>query len=434
MSDQLMNLFDHILKYNDKTIYIAFDSKLKPYFHANQLCQILEYNDCKRAIRINVDKEDIFPLSKIVKNYKMLYKNVQGTTKFLSEIGMYSLILASRTKRAKEIKNWITREVMPSLRKYGEYKLNHKYETQIAKLNRIIYEQRNQINILEHNLKKAKYDKGGMIYILRVINDKRNLNLNETLYLKFDRTINMNKRKPLYDTCTHNKVQVLKTIQVNNPKIIEQCVIELMNKYQIQNRKEYFKCSYNQLISAISQCINYYEDKLIDKKPDVEFHDQKVNGSNRQRKINNLIYDEIKILKILNDKEFDELCELKDNNNEIYDSDYNSNSDSDLNSKNYIEDKDGNENYDSDSDFNSNPDFKSKNYIEDKDRDENYDSDYDFYSDYHSDNENHDFRKNYKNNTDVCDNIQVGGNNNVKTYLSYLKYKLKYLQLKYDLT
>lgn len=410
MSDQLMNLFDHILKYNDKTIYIAFDSKLEPYFHANQLCQILEYNNCKQAIRINVDKEDIFPLSKIVKNYKMLYKNVQGTTKFLSETGMYSLILASRTKRAKEIKNWITREVMPSLRKYGEYKLNHKYKTQIDKLNQIIYEQKNQINILEHNLKKPKYDKGGIIYILRVINDKINLNLNinETLYLKFGRTKNMNKRKPLYDTCTHNKVQVLKTIQVNNPKIIEQCVIELMNKYQIQNRKEYFKCSYNQLINVISQCINFYEDKLIDKKPDVEFHDQKVNGSNRQMKINNLIYDEIKIFKILNDKEFDELCELKDNNNENYDSDYDSDSDSDFKSKNYIEDKDG-------------------------DGDENYDSDYDFDSDYHSDNENHDFRKNYKNNTDICDNIQVGGNNNVKTYLSYLKYKLKYLQLKYDL-
>ncbi len=314
MKNTSINLFEHILKYEENIVHIAFDNKnSKPYFHANQLCQILEYNDCKQAIQINVKKNDIVYLKDIVKNYKILYKNVQGNTKFLSEEGMYSLILSSKKEKAKEITNWITHEVMPSLRKYGEYKLNHKYKKQIDELNKVLYEQKNKIKILEHNLRKPKYDKGGMVYILRIINDKLNLDENEILYLKFGRTKNMNKRKPLYDTCTHNQVQILKTLYVDDPKNIEQCVIKRMEQYKVKDRKEYFKCSYNQIIEEIASCINFYEHNIINKQPDIELNRQNINFNDNQI-----------LFKILNDNEYDDICEL---NNTESDEDYNSDSD-----------------------------------------------------------------------------------------------------------
>lgn len=157
MLDKTIDLHNHILNYDNNIIYIAFDEKnSEPYFHANQLCQTLEYNNCMAAIKNNVDSSDIKKLKDIVKNYKTLYKNVQGNTIFLNVAGMYSLIFSSKKEKTEEIKNWITREVMPSLKKYGNYKLNYKYKKQIEKLNNVIRDQQIKIKILEHHLKKTK--------------------------------------------------------------------------------------------------------------------------------------------------------------------------------------------------------------------------------------------------------------------------------------
>ncbi|ARF07996.1 BRO-N domain protein [Catovirus CTV1] len=304
MTNKNIDIYHRLLKYGNDIVYIAFDDKdLQPYFHANQLCDILDYNNCQATIKNNVDIKDTVHLKDIVKNFKVLYKNVQGNTKFLNEAGLYSLILSSRKDKAKEVRYWITHEVMPSLRKYGEYKLNHKYKKQIDELNKIIYEQKNKIKILEHNLKVPKYDKGGMVYILRLINDKLDFDKNEILYLKFGRTKNMKTRKPNYDTCAPNKVQVLKTLYVDDPKNIEQCVIKRMEEYKIKDKKEYFKCTYNQLINEIASCIKFYEHGDINKEPEISRHSFKDNQT--------------LLFKILNDNEFDEICEDFNSDDEI---------------------------------------------------------------------------------------------------------------------
>ena len=42
---------------------------------------------------------------------------------FLNESGLYSLVLSSKLETAKKFKRWITSEVLPSIRKYGYYKM-----------------------------------------------------------------------------------------------------------------------------------------------------------------------------------------------------------------------------------------------------------------------------------------------------------------------
>ena len=42
---------------------------------------------------------------------------------FINESGFYSLILSSKLETAKKFKRWITSEVLPSIRKFGYYKL-----------------------------------------------------------------------------------------------------------------------------------------------------------------------------------------------------------------------------------------------------------------------------------------------------------------------
>ena len=228
MATSLLDIYRKILKYNNHEVYIAFHYETKePYFNAKQVCQMLEYLDCRDALRNNVLKENIYYLKDIVKNYKILYKNAQGYSKYLNEAGLNSIILKSKQKNALNISRWITEEVMPSIRQYGEYKLQSKEKKQIDELNKLLEDKKEEIDILKHNLKKDKFKKGNSVYILRAIENTMDLKLNEKIYLKFGKTTNMKPRKFVYDTAHKNKTQILKHIKVKNMLLrkIKKCFI-----------------------------------------------------------------------------------------------------------------------------------------------------------------------------------------------------------------
>jgi prophage antirepressor-like protein len=78
---------------------------------------------------------------------------------------MYSLILKSKNKKATEIFNWISHEVMPSLRKFGNYKVNDNLQSKISELNTTIEKLKNNIDVLKHDLKKKFNKKKYCVYI-----------------------------------------------------------------------------------------------------------------------------------------------------------------------------------------------------------------------------------------------------------------------------
>ena len=45
----------------------------------------------------------------------------EQVTRFISESGLYALVLGSRKPEAKAFKRWITHEVIPAIRKTGGY-------------------------------------------------------------------------------------------------------------------------------------------------------------------------------------------------------------------------------------------------------------------------------------------------------------------------
>ena len=68
-----------------------------------------------KGYEINIGGNDSLPLTWNDKN-----------SIYINESGLYSLILRSDMDNAKKFKRWITREVLPSIRKNGRYELNHK--------------------------------------------------------------------------------------------------------------------------------------------------------------------------------------------------------------------------------------------------------------------------------------------------------------------
>ena len=92
------------------------DYKQIIWFLGKDVAKILGYSDTNQAIRKHVDEED---------KYKGAVETTGGLQQpfYINESGFYSLLLSSKLETAKKFKHWITSEVLPSIRKYGYYKL-----------------------------------------------------------------------------------------------------------------------------------------------------------------------------------------------------------------------------------------------------------------------------------------------------------------------
>ena len=62
-------------------------------------------------------------------------KRNEGNTIYINESGLYSLILCSKLESAHAFKRWVTKDVLPSIRKMGRYvydDMNHKYNDSLT--------------------------------------------------------------------------------------------------------------------------------------------------------------------------------------------------------------------------------------------------------------------------------------------------------------
>lgn len=103
----------------------AINLNNEPWFVGKSLTNILEYKNPTKALRDNVDDEDQQTLTYKASNQKLkatLWRGNDYSNKTLvNESGVYSLVLRSIMKEAREFKHWVTSEVLPSIRKHGAY-------------------------------------------------------------------------------------------------------------------------------------------------------------------------------------------------------------------------------------------------------------------------------------------------------------------------
>ena len=91
------------------------------WFRGFEVASILGYSNKKQAIQKNVDIEDKKKLSEISGALPDTPAKIQKHSIIINESGLYSLILRSKLPAAKEFKRWVTKEVLPSIRKTGSY-------------------------------------------------------------------------------------------------------------------------------------------------------------------------------------------------------------------------------------------------------------------------------------------------------------------------
>ena len=132
-----MSIIEKVFKYEVTELpVIKYEDEI--WFKAVVVATILKYTNQRKAIRDHVDPEDKRKLSELMskskRNDSFRLKGNEGNSLYLSESGLYSLILRSKLESAKEFKRWVTSQVLPSIRKTGRYDycMNHKYNNTLT--------------------------------------------------------------------------------------------------------------------------------------------------------------------------------------------------------------------------------------------------------------------------------------------------------------
>ena len=85
----------------------------EPWFVAKDVCECLAISKHRDAIsRLDADERGALKVDTLGGKQEMATVN---------EYGLYSLVLSSRKPEAKEFKRWITHDVIPQIRKTGQY-------------------------------------------------------------------------------------------------------------------------------------------------------------------------------------------------------------------------------------------------------------------------------------------------------------------------
>ena len=124
-----MSIIEKVFKYEATELQVIM-CKDNIWFKAVAVATILKYTNQRKAIRDHVDPEDKRKLSELVLKTKRnesfplqtgSLKGNEGNTVYINESGLYSLIFGSKLESAKAFKRWVTKDVLPSIRKTGRY-------------------------------------------------------------------------------------------------------------------------------------------------------------------------------------------------------------------------------------------------------------------------------------------------------------------------
>ena len=89
----------------------------EPWFVGKDVAEALGYSKARNAIATHIDSED--------KKDAPIQGTLGGVQEMtvINESGLYSLVLSSKMPSAKKFKRWVTSEVLPALRKTGQYQV-----------------------------------------------------------------------------------------------------------------------------------------------------------------------------------------------------------------------------------------------------------------------------------------------------------------------
>ena len=123
----MSNMFEKTFKNEDLGFELKsyIDKQQNVWFKGKDVAEILGYSKTRDALSRHVDSED---KQQIFTSHTSVHKTWTvppsgSMCTYINESGFYSLVLSSKLETAKNVKKFVTSEVLPCIRKFGYYKV-----------------------------------------------------------------------------------------------------------------------------------------------------------------------------------------------------------------------------------------------------------------------------------------------------------------------
>ena len=104
-----------VFNFNSNEVRIV-DTNGQPWFVAADVCAALGYQNTSKAVGDHLDEDERASALVPTPNAPL-----GVPTNIISESGLYALVLRSRKPEARKFAKWVTSEVLPAIRKTGQY-------------------------------------------------------------------------------------------------------------------------------------------------------------------------------------------------------------------------------------------------------------------------------------------------------------------------
>ena len=174
---------------NQNVRTVLIDSEI--WFVASDVTKILGYQNGRKAI---VDH----CLDGVTKKYtiKDVVNRFQEMT-IINESGIYQLVLASKMPNAIKFKDWVTSQVLPSIRKTGSYSVNQKPELSIEQMTLMVIQ--NLQSKISEQQKQLEEQKPKVEFAEKISNTENAISVGE-----FAKVLKIGQNK-LFDWLRQNK-------------------------------------------------------------------------------------------------------------------------------------------------------------------------------------------------------------------------------------
>lgn len=129
----------------------AIEIDNEPWFVGKDVATALGYANPKNAVPTHVSEEDKL-------STQIEYAGQRREVTVINESGLYALIFGSKLESAKRFKHWVTSEVLPAIRKTGNYKIPMTIEEQLQIVAKGTLEVKEEIKRVDNDLQNFKED------------------------------------------------------------------------------------------------------------------------------------------------------------------------------------------------------------------------------------------------------------------------------------
>ena len=244
---ELIKQIDETVSFNEKNIRVI-GSYQEPWFVAKDICNILE-------------------LKNITETMKMIPEKWRGSEKLntfggeqnmiiINEAGLYKLIMRSNKPVAQKFQEVVCEEILPSLRKKGEYKIQS-----ILDKNKELEEENKKL--AKKYVKKTKqvFDGKNVVYLMTSEEAEK---VGEYVIGK---ATDLSVRKENYDQNKLHDFKVIYYLSCPNSKlmdIIESAVLMKLGNFRCKAGRDVFLLPNNLDIKIFTnifdECFNFYKD------------------------------------------------------------------------------------------------------------------------------------------------------------------------------